>query len=262
MLRAFAGGIFIALCAGMLGTTIVLRRQSMIGDGLSHVGFGALAVSVFLNAAPLAVALPLVSLAAFALLKMGEHGKTPSDAMLAMLSTTSLALGVVVLSFSAKKNVDMNNYLFGSILALDKADTLLSTVLSLAVIIAFVFCYNKIFALTFDPEFAKASGVNVSFYNAVLAVLISIAIVLGMRIMGVLLISSLLILPSLSAIRLFKNFKSLTIAASIFAAFGLIVGLFASFFLSIPTGACIVLVNFLVFLLCFTIGKRKTIFLN
>ncbi|MDR1829576.1 MAG: metal ABC transporter permease [Candidatus Fibromonas sp.] len=255
MLRALTVGSLVSFCAGLLGTTIVLRRQSMIGDGLSHAGFGALAVAAVFNAAPLAVALPLVCLAAFFLLKMSEKGKTPSDAALAMLSTTSLALGVILLSISSKKNVDINSYLFGNILAIGKADMLPCVLFSIAVIAVFIVIYNKIFAIAFDETFAEASGLKTGFYNAVLALLISITIVLGMRIMGALLISSALILPTLSALRLFKNFKLVTLCASFLAVFGFIIGLLASFWLSIPTGACIVLVNFLIFLVALGVNK-------
>lgn len=247
MIRALIVGISVSFCAGLLGTTVVLRRQSMIGDGLSHAGFGALALAVVLNAAPLAVAMPLVCLAAFLLLRMSEMGKTPSDAALAMLSTTSLALGVILLSLSSKRNVDMNNYLFGSILAIDKGDTFFYIFFSVAVIAAFIAIYNKAFAIAFDETFAGASGIKVGIYNAILALLISVTIVLGMRIMGALLISSVLILPTLSALQLFKNFKSVSLCAAFLAVLGFVTGLFTSFWLSLPTGACVVVVNFLIF---------------
>lgn len=257
MLRALISGISIALCAGLLGTTIVLRRQSMIGDGLSHVGFGSVAIATVLNIAPLSLALPVVSIAAFLLLKIAEKGKMPSDATLAMLATTSLAVGIVVLSFSVKKNVDINNYLFGSILAVSKTDSIISVALSALVIVAFVFCYNKIFALTFDQPFAEASGIKISFYNAILAVLVSITIVLGMKMMGALLISSTMILPTLASLRLFKNFKSVTLSSAFLAVIGFVIGLFTSFLLNMPTGASIVITNFLLFTLCFLASKVR-----
>jgi len=247
MLRALVVGISVSFCAGLLGTTVVLRRQSMIGDGLSHVGFGALALAAVFNAAPLVVAMPLVCLAAFFLLRMSEKGKTPGDAALAMLSTTSLALGVILLSLSSKKNVDINNYLFGSILAIDKGDAIFCVFFSITVAVVFVAIYNKVFAIAFDETFTRATGVKIGVYNAILALLISVAIVLGMRIMGALLISSVLILPSLSALQLSKSFKSVSLCAAFLAVIGFVIGLFASFWLSLPTGACIVLVNFLIF---------------
>ncbi|GHV11048.1 ABC transporter [Fibrobacterales bacterium] len=255
-LRALIGGVSVSLCAGLLGVSLVLRRQAMLGDGLSHAGFGALALAAVFNATPFYVALPLVSIAAFALLKMSERGKIPSDSALAMLSTCSLAAGVILLSLSDKKNVDLNNYLFGSILALNKGDTISSVIFSAVVIIVFIFIYNKIFAFAFDENFARVSGIKIGLYNGILALLISVAIVFGMRIMGALLISSELILPTLSALRLFKSFKSVTVFAAIFAVLGFVIGLFVSFVIGVPSGACIVLVNFLIFLGCFFGGKR------
>ena len=190
MVRALAGGVLLSLCAALLGVSLVLKRYSMIGDGLSHVGFGALAVASALNLAPLAVAIPVVICAAFFLLKLSQSGKMRGDAATAVFSTGALAIGVMVVSLSTGMNADLNSYLFGSILAMSKQDMILSLVVSVLVLLTYVVCYDKIFAITFDEDFAKATGTRTELYNTLLAVLTAIIVVLGMRMMGALLIST------------------------------------------------------------------------
>ena len=195
IVRAFIVGTLVSLCAALLGVTLVLKRYSMIGDGLSHVGFGALAVAAALNLAPLEVAVPVIIIAAFLLLRLSENSKINGDAAIAIISSTALAIGVVFVSVSGV-NTDLNSYLFGSILATTTADAIMCGILALVVIVIFILFYNKIFAVTFDENFAKAVGIKVKFYNLLIAVMIAVVIVLAMNLVGSLLISALVIFPA------------------------------------------------------------------
>ena len=218
LVRALVVGVLVSLCASLLGVSLVLKRYSMIGDGLSHVGFGALAIATALNLAPLAVAVPVVVVAAFLLLRLSQNGKLKGDAAIALLSSSALAIGVMTVSMTSGMNTDVNNYMFGSILSLSSADLRLSLILSAAVLALFVLCYPRIFAVTFDETFSRATGVHTQAYNMLLAVLTAVTIVLGMRMMGALLISSLIIFPALTAMRVFGTFRSVTICSGEFPA--------------------------------------------
>ena len=209
--RAMLVGVLVSLCAALLGTPLVLKRYSMIGDGLSHVGFGSLAIATALDLAPLAVTVPVVALAAVLLLRISQSGKIRGDAAIALISSGSLAVGVIVVSLTSGMNMNVSNYMFGSILTVSRADAVLSVVLCAAVIALFTLLYNRIFAVTFDETFAAATGTRAQLYNTLLAVLTAVTVVLGMRMMGALLICSLLIFPSLSAMRVFRTFKSVTV---------------------------------------------------
>ena len=248
ILRAILVGGLVALCASLLGVSLVLKRYAMIGDGLSHVGFGALAVATAMNWAPLEVTIPVVIAAAFLLLRISDSSKIKGDAAIAMISTGALAIGVLIASKTTGMNTDIYNYLFGSILAMSKSDVLLSLVLSVAVLILFVVFYHKIFAVTFDESFAKATGTKAELYNMLLALLTAVTIVLGMRMMGSLLISSLIIFPALTAMRLCKSFQGVVICSAIVSVTCVFAGIFCSFILSTPTGASIVTINIFVFL--------------
>ncbi len=215
LVRAVVVGLLVSLCAALLGVSLVLKRYSMIGDGLSHVGFGALAIATALHTAPLVVSIPIVVLAAFLLLRISENSKIKGDAAIALISTSSLAVGVLVVSLTTGMNTDVCNYMFGSILVMSHNDVILSIILAAIVLTMFVFFYNKIFAVTFDENFAKATGVKTGLYNMMIAFLTAITIVLGMRMMGALLISSLIIFPALTSMRLCKKFKSVTICSAI-----------------------------------------------
>jgi zinc transport system permease protein len=247
LVRSLVVGLLISLCASLLGVSLVLKRYSMIGDGLSHVGFGALAVAAAVNAAPLAVAIPVVIGAAFILLRLSENSKIKGDAAVAMFSAGALAFGVVVISRTTGMNIDIYNYLFGSILAMTKNDVVLSTVLSVIVLILFVFFYNKIFAITFDETYSRATGTWAGFYNMLIALLTAITIVLGMRMMGAMLISSLIIFPALTAMRLCKRFKTVAICSALVSVVCLFTGIVLSYLFSTPTGASVVLVNIVAF---------------
>ena len=254
ILRALAVGILVSLCSALLGVSLVLKRYSMIGDGLSHVGFGSLAVAMACNVAPLAVAVPVVILAAFLLLRVSENSKIKGDAAIALISTSSLAIGIMAISISKGMNSDVYGYMFGSILAMSNSDVILSIVLSVVVLILFVFFYHKIFAVTFDEDFARATGIHVGFYNMLIALLTAITIVLGMRMMGALLISALIIFPALTSMRVCRRFLSVILTSALISVFCFFVGLTISYLFAAPTGASVVLVNVVVFLIFAAIG--------
>lgn len=254
IVRAIVVGTLVSLCAALLGVSLVLKRYSMIGDGLSHVGFGALAIATAMNMAPLAVSVPIVILAAFLLLRVSETSKIKGDAAIALISTSSLAIGVVVISMTTGMNTDVCNYMFGSILAMSKNDVNLSILLSLIVLSLFILFYHKIFVVTFDETFAKAIGIKTNRYNMLIALLTAITVVLGMRLMGVLLISSLIIFPALTSMRVCKTFQSVTLSAAMISVVCFFSGIAISYQFATPTGASIVLVNIAVFLAYWLIG--------
>lgn len=243
MVRALVVGTLVALCSALLGVSLVLKRYSMIGDGLSHVGFGAMAAAAALNAAPLSVAIPVVILAAILLLRISTSSKIKGDAAIALISTSSLAIGVMIISMSTGMNTDVYNYMFGSILAMSREDVALSVVLAAVVLILFLFFYQKIFAITFDETFALATGVRAKFYNTLIAALTAVTIVLGMRMMGALLISSLIIFPALTAMRVCRTFRSVMVHSAVISVVCLTAGIFLSYFCATPAGASIVVVN-------------------
>lgn len=257
LVRALVVGTLISLCAALLGVSLVLKRYSMIGDGLSHVGFGTLAIATALNMAPLQLTIPVVVLAAFFLLRLSESSKIKGDAAIAMISSGSLAVGVMTISFTTGMNTDVCNYLFGSILSLSQADATLSIYLSIAVLVLFIIFYVRLFAITFDETFARATGTNTKLYNMVIAFLTAITIVLGMRMMGALLISSLIIFPALTAMRVCKKFLSVVICSAIISLICFAVGMIISYEFATPSGASVVSVNIVMFLIFSVIGMIK-----
>lgn len=249
MVRALVAGILISLCASVLGVTLVLKRYSMIGDGLSHVGFGALAIAAALNMAPLSVAIPIVIVAAIILLRLTESSKIKGDAAIAVFSTGALAIGVTIVSLTTGMNADLYSYMFGSILAMSMSDVILSAVLSVLVLILYVFLYEKIFAVTFDETFAKATGTKTGFYNMAIAVLTAVTVVLGMKMMGAMLISSLIIFPGLTAMRVCRSFKSVILCAVAVSVISFVIGITVSYVYATPAGASIVIVDIILFAL-------------
>ncbi len=264
MVRALVVGVLVALCSALLGVSLVLKRYSMIGDGLSHVGFGALAAAAAMNAAPLKVAIPVVVITAFLLLRVNENGKLKGDSAIALVSASALALGVLIVSVSAS-NIDLNSYMFGSIYAVSQSDMYLSIALSVGILILYLLFYNKIFAVTFDENFARATGAHASVYNMVMACLTAVTIVIGMRLVGSLLISSLILFPPLTAMRVCKTFRRVVVLSAVLGVACVTAGILLSFLLDVPASACIVLVNLAAYLL-FSLagwaasqsGKRKT----
>jgi len=247
MMRAIIVGVLVALCSALLGVSLVLKRYSMIGDGLSHVGFGALAIATATRWAPLAVSIPLVLAAAFFLLRISENSKIKGDSAIALISTGSLAIGVMVISMTSGMNIDVYNYMFGSILAINKSDVVLSVILSFIVLVLYLFFYSRIFAVTFDESFAKATGINAGMYNMLIALLTAVTIVLGMRLVGALLISSLIVFPAVTSMRLFKSFRSVVISSAIISVVSFLVGIMASYIYATPAGASVVTFNIMLF---------------
>ncbi len=248
LVRALVVGLLVSLCASLLGVSLVLKRFSMIGDGLSHVGFGALAIASVLNIAPLYLAIPVCIAASFLLLRVSESTRIKGDAAIAMLSAGSLAIGVMVVSMTTGMNTDVYNYMFGSILSLSETDAILSAVLSAVVLVLFVLFYPRLFAVTFDETFSRATGIPTRTYNAALAILSSVTIVLGMRMMGALLISSLVIFPVLTAMRAGKKYISVTVLSAAVAVAGFLIGMVVSYVFEAPSGASIVCVNIALFI--------------
>ena len=249
MQRALIAGVLVSLCAALLGVSLVLKRYSMIGDGLSHVSFGALAIAVALGVTPLWFSIPVVILAAFLLLRVADNPRWNSDAAIAVMSASSLAIGILVISLTTGMTTDVDNYMFGSVLAMTKTDVALAVVLCAAVLVLFILFYHKLFAITFDENFSRATGLKVSRYNTLLAILTALTIVLGMRMMGAMLISSLVIFPALTAMRLFRSFRGVVVCAAVTSVLCFCAGLTISFAFSTPVGATVVAANLTLFLL-------------
>lgn len=256
-------GVLIALCTSFLGVTLVLKRFSYVSDGLSHVAFGAMAIAFVLKVTNyMLFSLPVTIVCAVILLNLGQNAKVKGDAAIAMLSVSAMALGYLVMNvFSTAPNVsgDVCSTLFGStsILTLTKQDVWLSIGLALLVVGFFVVFYNKLFALTFDEDFAKATGINVERYNLFLAIIIAIIIVLAMSLVGSLLISALVIFPALSAMRMFKSFKSVTICSVVLAVVCAFLGMLVSIAASTPVGATIVLANMVAYIIAIAVEKAR-----
>lgn len=258
---ALVVGVLIALCSSLFGVSLVLKRFSFIGDGLSHVAFGAMSVSAVLNLAnDTLLTMPITILVAIILLKLGDNAKIKGDALIAILSVGSLAIGYMLVNmFSSSANVsgDVCTSLFGStsILTLTKTEVIVCITMSAVVISLYMIFYNKIFAITFDETFAKATGVNTERYNLFIAIIIAIIIVLGMNLVGSLLISALIVFPALSAMRLMKTFRAVVICSAVMSIICALLGILSSMLLSTPVGSTIVLANIILFILSSIIGK-------
>ena len=255
-------GVLVALCASLLGVVLVLKRYSYLGDGLSHVAFGATALATAINLADsLAVVMPVTVLVAVLLLGRGEGRRINGDAALAMLSVGSLAIGYILLNlFPSSSNIaaDVCSSLFGSssILTLGQRDVALTVIMSAVVTAVFVLFYNRIFALTFDPSFMQATGGGARSFNLILSVLCAIVISLSMRLVGSLLVSALIIFPSMCAMSLFRSFRSVMISSAVIGITCAALGLLASMALGTPTGASIVVCDIAAFALCRAVGKK------
>ncbi len=259
-------GVLIALCSSLLGVTLVLKRFSFIGDGLSHVAFGAMAIASVVNLSnEMLLVLPITILSAILLLRTGKNAKIKGDAAIAMISVGALAFGYLIMNiFSASSNLsgDVCSTLFGStsILTLTGREVWLCVALSIVVLALFILFYNKIFAVTFDEDFSRAVGTNAEAYNLLIAVIVAVIIVLAMNLVGSLLISALVIFPALSAMRLFQNFKAVTICSAVLSVVCALAGMLISILAGTPVGSTIVAVDVLVFFLCCGAGAitRRT----
>ncbi len=254
-------GVLIALCSSLLGVTLVLKRFSFIGDGLSHIAFGAMAIATIFNlTSNMVLVLPITVICAVLLLKTGQNTKIKGDAAIAMISVGSLAIGYLIMNiFSTGPNLsgDVCSTLFGStsILTLNLVEVWLCVILSIFVVIFFVLNYNKIFAVTFDENYARATGTKVDLYNLIIAIIIAVIIVLAMNLVGSLLISALVIFPAISAMRIYKSFKSVTICSVIISVFSAFVGIIGSILAGTPVGSTIVAIDIVMFLLSVLIAK-------
>ncbi|MBQ6450083.1 metal ABC transporter permease [bacterium] len=254
--RAFVVGILVSLCASLLGVILVLKRYSLIGDGLSHVGFGIVSLASALGlTAPLYVAIPGVALAAIILLRLDRHSHLKSDSAIALISSSALALGVAVTSLTPGLNLDTHSFMFGSILAIQANDVYLSVAACIVILVLFIIYYRKLFLLTFDEDFARATGLNMTLYTNVIAILTAVTIVIGMRMMGVMLISSIIIFPATTAMWWCRSFRATIISAATIGVLSFIIGLYLSYVYNVSTGAAIILVNLFVFILFWLLSK-------
>lgn len=256
MRLALVVGLSLALCAALIGVPLVLKRSSMIGDGLSHVAFGAFAIAFSLSLTPLYFAIPVVLLAAFLVVRLNQRSELKSDAIIAVMSAAALAIGSFAITVTGA-NVDINSYLFGSILSLSQADLILSLAVTMFCLAIFTVFYHKIFAISFDEDFARSIGVRTQVYSVVFAIMCALVIVLGMRMMGALLISSLMIFPVLTAQQFAKSFRAVVLGAGGFAVLAFLIGLAASYLWGTPSGSTIVLVNLGILIVAVLIRKIR-----
>lgn len=263
VVRALVVGFLVSLCSSLLGVSLVLKRFSMIGDGLSHVGFGAVAIAAALNMSEMKLifSIPIVIITAFFLLKTGNRGKVKGDSAIAIVSTGAVALGSLLYNMSGQRSTDICNSLFGSasLFTIGDIDLILSVVLSIGIILLFLLFYTKIFAVTFDENFSKATGLNTNLYNTLIAVFTAVTVVLGMNMMGSLMISALIVFPAMTAMRVFKTFRGVLISSVIISLVCFVIGFFAACLLGWQTGACVVTVNLIAFILFHFAGKSIAI---
>lgn len=263
VVRALVVGFLVSLCSSLLGVSLVLKRFSMIGDGLSHVGFGAVAIAAALNMSEmkLVFSIPIVIITAFFLLKTGNRSKVKGDSAIAIVSTGAVALGSLLYNMSGQRSTDICNSLFGSasLFTIGDIDLILSVVLSIGIILLFLLFYTKIFAVTFDENFSKATGLNTNLYNTLIAVFTAVTVVLGMNMMGSLMISALIVFPAMTAMRVFKTFRGVLISSVIISLVCFVIGFFAACLLGWQTGACVVTVNLIAFILFHFAGKSIAI---
>lgn len=257
--RAIIAGLLLSVSAALLGVNLVLKRFSMLGDGLSHVSFGAAAVGLACGVAPLQFSIPIVIVAAFLLLRLKQNSKINGDAATAIVSSSALAVGITVATLTTGMNTDISNYMFGSILALGKSEVVVAVVLGIIIIAVYILFYQKIFTGTFDEDFATVTGVKVKWYSSINAILTAVTVVIGMRIMGALLISSIITFPALSSMRICKHYKCTIIVAAVVSIVAFLTGIFLSFAFDIPAGAAVVLTNLTMFLVLSLIGRVKQI---
>jgi len=243
MYRALIVGILVSLCAALLGVVLVLKRYSLIGHGLGEVGFAALSLALALDLPPLAVSIPLVVAASFLIMYLSQRSGTSGDIAIGIIATASLSFGVMITSLTKGFNIDVTSYMFGSIIALSKTDVWLSAALSLVVIALYALLFNRLFAITYDEVNARATGINVTLYQFVISFLTAITVVLGMRMMGTMLISSLIIFPAMISRKLAASFRGMVLTAAGVSVGCFLIGLYVSYQFSLPTGACIVAVN-------------------
>lgn len=257
MIKALITGVFIAISCSLLGVFLVLKNMSLIGDGLAHVSFAAIAIGLLVSDKPIIISIPIVIVASFLVLLLKEKAKIDADATIGLLSSFSIAVGVIIASVAKGFNIDLFSYLFGSILFISPSEMILSGLLAIILIVLVLLFYNDLFSITFDENFAKISGIKVRRINYLLSVLISVTIVLGIRIVGTMLISSLIVFPSVSALQISKGFKRTLMFSVLFSMIAVVLGIIFSYILNVPTGALIVIVNAIIFLITLIIRGIK-----
>jgi zinc transport system permease protein len=257
--RALIAGSFIGILCSILGVFLVLRRLSLIGDGLAHATFGSVALSLYLNMSSLWVSLPAVMMCAIGILRLTERFRLNGDAAIGIVSSLGIATGILLSSVAGGFNVDLFSFLFGSILAISNTEVILSIVLSAFVLLLVSFFYNDLFSITFDEESAKVSGINIKRLNTIFVLMTAVTVVLSMKVVGIMLISALLILPPVSALQVAESFKATILIAALAAVSSVISGIVISFYLDLPTGAVIVAVNFVLFLMGITYRRMKNL---
>ncbi|HET6459586.1 MAG TPA: iron chelate uptake ABC transporter family permease subunit [Syntrophales bacterium] len=250
--RALIAGSFIGILCSTLGVFLVLRRFSLIGDGLAHATFGSVALALLLKMSPLYVSIPIVMVCSVGILRLTERARLYGDAAIGVVSSLGIAVGVMLSSIASGFNIDLFSYLFGSILSISEAEVFISVILSVLVILMIVFYYNELLSITFDEDSAKTSGINTQSINTLFVLLTAVTVVLSMKVVGIMLISALLIFPAVTALQIARSFKAVMLTASLSALVSVVSGIVASFFLDVPTGATIVLINFIFFLASLT----------
>ena len=256
VVSAFIVGSLMAISLALLGVSLVLKKHSMIGDGLSHVGFGSVAVAAALGIAPLYFAIPLVILSSFLILYLANKSKIFGDCAIAIFSTLALAIGYAAIELGNGVNFNVSSYLYGSIFGVTTEEVILSIVVFVIVVSVYILFYNRIFSVTFDETFSKSTGTNTTLINVIVSILTSIAVVIGMKVMGALLITSLIIFPVLSARQIFKTFKNVTIFSVVFGFTSFCLGLLLSCIISdLPIGSSNVFTSFVLCMISFVVGK-------
>jgi zinc transport system permease protein len=253
MLNAFAAGFFTAVSCAIIGVFLVLRKFSMIGDGLAHTSLATIALGMFLGVSPIGISIPLVAAASFFILRLTQKAALWGDSAIGFVSAAAIAFAVIIASLSKGFNGDLSAYLFGNILAISPTELWICAVLSLAAVIFVVIYYRDLFALSFDEDFAKVIGVKADMLNSAIILFTAVTVVLGVRIVGTMLISSLIIIPAITALQISKSFKQTIVLSAAFAVFSVVSGISLSFFLDIPAGATIVLINVVSFLCAFAV---------
>lgn len=255
MYRALIVGVLISLCAALLGVVLVLKKYALIGHGLADIGFASLALALVLGLSPLYVSIPVVVIASFAIMMISQKMGGNGDTAIGIVSTGSLAIGILITYLGGGMNVDIQSYMFGSILGTTQTDLILTVPLAVIVIATFIIFYNRLFMVTYDETYARACGINVTLYQFLISLLTAFTVVLGMRMMGTLLISSLIIFPAIIAKRLVKSFRSVIIVSAVISVFCFLVGLVISYMFNLPMGAAVVGVN--IILLLISLLKRS-----
>ncbi len=253
--RAIVAGCFMAVGCSFLGVFLVLRRFSLIGDGLGHVSFATVAIALLLNAQPIVVSIPLVALASIAILHLNEKARVYGDAAIGLVSSFGIAVGIIIASTAGGFNVDLFSYLFGNILSVSGLEVWLTVGISLLVVFITTIFYHDLFSISFDEDYAQVMGIKVTVINHILIVLTSLIVVLGIKIVGTMLVSSLIILPAISALQIMRSFKATIALAGVFAVVSVIVGVYLSYVLNYPSGATIVMVNFGFFIGSFLLDR-------